>query len=390
MNVIKSEKSRSVANYLQLNAKPNEGCLTIAFQTEGGGKNYQLHTKRLSNLIREQKSEWEREDRFEAVRDGIAEQGNTLAENGDRWSGDYEGVCIHISESEAVMFKLPEAPREGCWAGPRFRLRPAAEALASQKEMLALSLSYKNPKLFRFDGHDATLCGEVELPSSVYAFSEQGAVDQGQRAHVRKIGGGSAPQMAQQGVSHEQSPRDLNEPVFFRELKHALDDLEESHLLPLVVIGDEAIVPEFRKTYKHQQGELFAVTGEQSHPDDADIARVCRRICREDFEASNSAVVDKLKTADTESEHYSNNVKEIVVAAESARVSDCVLSKDADIWFRRKGLEDLESAEPSDDLEVFEALDYIFSELVQKGARVAVVPDDEVPGGKHLAALYHW
>ncbi|MDQ8186201.1 hypothetical protein [Pelagicoccus sp. SDUM812002] len=390
MSVLKSEKDRIVAEYLQLNAKPNEGCLTIAFATEGGGKNYQLHSKRLSNLLRENATEWEREGRFVSVRDGIIEQGEKLVEDGDRWSGDYEGVCIHLSDADSTLFKLQNPPKEGVWAGTRFRLRPAAQNLESQKEMLALSLSFKNPKLFRFDGQEAALYGEVELPDSVYDFSEDGAVDQGHRAHVRKVGGGSEPQMSQQGVSHEQSPRDLNEPIFLRELKHALEDLEESRLLPLVVIGDESIVPAFRKTYKHQQGELFTVMGEQSHSDESDVARICRRICNEDLEASSSTVVDKLKSADTESELYSNNVKEIVLAAEKARVSDCVLSRDAEIWLRKGGLMDLESAEPSDELEVFEALDYIFSELVQKGANVAVVEDDEVPGGKKLAALFRW
>ncbi|MDQ8181099.1 hypothetical protein [Pelagicoccus sp. SDUM812005] len=393
MNAIKNEKSRSVADYLEERNKPNEGCLTVAFACEGGGKNYQLHAKRLKNLLKERISDWERKDVFSEVREGILEQGKRLAENGDLWSGDYEGVCIHVSDTEANLIKLSRAPREGCWDGHRYRFRPAAEGLASRREMLALSLSFKNPKLYSYDGESASVSGEIELPESVYSFSDDEVLDQGQRAHVRRTGSageGASPQMARQGVSHEQSQRDLNEPVFLREVKHALESWEEARSLPLVVIGDESIVSEFRKLYRHAQGDFHTVTDEQSHPDERAVARICARISREEFAKETDNVLQELKSVDPENDLFNTNVKEIVRAAESGRVAACVLARDAEIWLKRGGFDELKSASAEDGLEAFEALDCIFCELVRKGAEVAVVDEEKVPGGKSLAALFRW
>lgn len=382
MNMQLSKKGH---DYLKEAAAQEGPCLTVSLECDGGGKNSQIHRdklRRAMNRLAKQADDTPTSRRLFATL-------KSLVSDREMWSGDYNGVCIHISEQVTRFLKLPYPPVEKVTLEETFCFRPAADAIASLSEWLALDVSLKSPRLFLYDGEDAREMSEVDLPRSVLSFSEEGALDSGQNGHVRRSQGGGAPHLVNQGVNGAKSPRELNETIFMREIAHALDALQESKELPIVIIGDKRIVAAFLDTYSHPGGDVVRVSNIEAHPGRSKVAEVCRKIAWEDQQHRKSQVLGTIEEMRARDGVFSNNVREVYEAARQGRVSAAVLACDEDIWCRIGNDERPKSAKPEEE-DAFEALDRIYLETLLKNGDAIVLPEDEVPGGKSVAAVFKW
>ncbi|MDQ8204358.1 hypothetical protein [Pelagicoccus sp. SDUM812003] len=391
MNTTTPAQNSLLIDYLKKHEGMEGAHLTCTLACEGGGKNYSTHRKRFLNLLKDLEKDKAVLEAYPESLQTVVELCRSLATDGERWSGDYEGVCIHVSEQGENLINLRRPPIEFTRVEDRFYYRPAAGALAARREMLALSLSFKQPELYIFDGESAEVFGEIDLPESVYAFSEEGALDASQHAHIRRSRDTGTPQTVNQGFSPTQSPRELNEPIFLRELSHALRDLKESQELPLLVVGDENIVGEFVKVYDHPFGEIDTEMGMQSHPKASDIARICSDLCAEKQRQEMLEIKKELKQAEAgRMESFSDNVKEIYEAAEQGRVASCAVASDENAWCRFDEKKGFQSADPEKDSDAVEALDWIFVKTWLNGGKAIAIPSKDIPGVKKVAALYRW
>lgn len=382
MYMLLSKKSH---DYLKEARSQESPCLTVSLECDGGGKNSQIHR---DNLRRTMNRLAKQADNSAANRKVFSAL-KSLVSDREMWSGDYNGVCIHISEHSTRFLKLPYPPVEKATVEDTFCLRPAADAIAALNDWLALDVSLKSPRLFRYDGEDAREVSEIDLPRSVLSFSEEGALDSGQNGHVRRSHGGGAPQLVSQGVNGAKSPRELNETIFMREIAHALDAFPDSKELPLVVIGDKRVVAAFLDTYSHAGGDVVKVSNIEAHPSRNRVAEVCRKISWEDQQQRKSQVLGSIEEMRARDGVFSNNVREVYEAARQGRVSAAVLACDEDIWCRLGNDERPTSAKPEDE-DAFEALDRIYLETLLKNGDAIVLPEDEVPGGKSVAAVFKW
>ncbi|MDQ8185398.1 hypothetical protein [Pelagicoccus sp. SDUM812002] len=375
-------KGREYLNEMNEQSGP---CLTVSLECDGGGKNSQIHRDRLR---RESVHISKESGAAPAIRTILAKL-ESLVHDREMWGGEYQGVCIHISEQVTRFLKLPYPPVEKATIEDYFSIRPAADAIAALSEWLALDVSLKAPRLFRFDGESARPLKDVELPSSVRSFSENGALDNGQKAHVRSSNEGGAPHMVNQGMNAAKSPRELNETIFMREIAHALNDFPESKELPLVVIGDKRVVAEFLDTYSHSGGEVVRVSNVEAHPSPRQISKVCSEIAWEEQQRRKAQVLETIEEMRSREGIFSNNVREVYEAAKQGRISAAVLACDDDIWCRI-GKDERPKSASSDDEDAFEALDRIYLETLLKDGDAIVMPESEIPGGKSVAAVFKW
>ncbi len=382
MNMQLSKKGH---DYLKEATAQDGPCLTVSLECDGGGKNSQIHRDKLlrtmNRLAKQADDAPANHKLFSTLK--------SLVSDREMWGGDYRGVCIHISEQLTRFLKLPYPPVEKATLEDTFCLRPAADAIAALSDWLVLDVSLKLPRLFRYDGEGVRELSEVDLPGSVLSFSEGGLLDSGQNGHVRRSQGGGAPQLVNQGVNGPKSPRELNETIFMREIGHALDALPESKELPLVVIGDKRIVAAFLESYNHPGGKVARVSNIEARPSRSKVAEVCRRIAWEEQQQRKSQVLGAIEEMRARDGVFSNNVREVYEAARQGRVSAAVLACDEDIWCRIGRDERPRSAKQEDD-DAFEALDRIYLETLLKNGDAIVLPEDEVPGGKSVAAVFKW
>lgn len=391
MNTTQLTSNSYAADYVTRMNAAEGPCLTCAFACEAGGRNFHLHSKRLRNILREMSKGAHGANEFKETLDTLLSKAEELAGDKDRWSGDYEGVCVYVSRDHADLLRLSYAPTEISAISDSFYFRPAADALASRAELLALAVSYKSPQLFLFDGERARHFGEIELPESVYEFSEEGALDKNQHGHIRRSSpNGSSPAMVGHGFNSKLSPRDLNGPVFRREIGHAMAGLEESKKLPLVIIGDETIVGEFAKEYEHPAGLALKVMDAQAHPDEESVRAICSKLVHDAHTQAKEDALRTLAEFDQNSELYTDNLKDAYESATQGRISLCAVAASGAAWCHYDSNGSLSSANPETDEDAFEVLDRIYVEALPKGGDVVVVPAEKVPGGKKVAAILKW
>lgn len=371
--------------YLKQVANEGGPCATVSLECDGGGKRSQQHREKLMRAI----------DRLAESSDGtpasekVISKLKALSTDRELWSGEYNGVCIHVSERLTRFLKLPYPPVEKARLEDSFCVRPAADTIAALSEWLALDISLKRPRLFRFNGEVAKEMEGVDLPSGVQSFSEAGVLDGGQNSHVRRTHGGGSPHLVTHGTHESKSPRELNETIFMREVAHVMSALPESKELPLVVIGDKRVVAEFLDTYQHAGEAVVKVCNAEAHPDERKVTEICKGIAWEEQQRRKYQVLDTIEEMRSRNGVFSNNVREVFEAARQGRVSAAVLACDDDIWCRMGEDERPRSADPADE-DAFEALDRIYLETLLKDGDAIVLPEEEIPGGTSVAAVFKW
>ncbi len=363
--------------------------LTCSLACAGGGKNYSAHSKRLRGILASMRKEANVDRANRSEFHELLAKAERLVDDSAQWAGEYEGVCLFATASEAEIVFLSESPTESIRISQAICYRQAADVLASRMEMLALSLSFKAPSVYYYDGRVARQIGDIDLPESVFNFSEEGALDGGQHAHVRRGGSASgSPQIVSQGFTSKGSPRDLNEPIFLTEVCHAIDALEESKTMPLAVIGDGQLVSEFAK--RRRGAATYRITNEQSHPGEAEIAAICAGICRQEQADWKRKLIQSIANMDPHSELYCDDLEKVLSAAEQGRVLRCLVAADCDEWCRRADDGTWSAVEPREADDAVEALNRIFIDCLTKDGEAAAVPQSAIPGNAKVVAVFRW
>lgn len=367
-------------------------CITCALATPNGGADSQAHRKRLDlaldRIEKDAPATMRNSPRFQAA----LEAGRRALGDRQSWSGSYEGACLHAWPEGSELQLLPRRVVE--LAGvheSRFLFAPTLPLLTRRADCLALHLSYKSPRLYRVRQGRAELAEDVELPESVYAFSEKEAHEVSAHAHVRSgAAPGGTPTLGRQGFTPRVSPRDLNEPVFLQEIARAIASLPEAREMPLTLIGDERIVGAYMQSHPPREQPCDKITNAPSHPTFADIENACRGIAEERAASWERSLLDAVAEADPTSERFTDNLKEAYEAAVRGRILFCAVAEDQSIWRRyseqTRGLDVAEPWSP----QAFETLDRIVVETLLKGGAAATFPAADIPGGKSVAAVLKW
>lgn len=395
MSASKIDQVGDTLAYVKARDSDEPPCLTIELSAPAGGKEWQMHSKRLRAALDEvAKSESLREG-FDAERlRAVVEKADPLLDDLSVWSGDYEGIVLHASSAGARLFKLSYPASEYVEVGPRLLFKNVARQLDSTYDGLALDLSLKEPKLYRIVGEKIKGLAANALPESIYALSEQEIYDPGERAHMRRTSGvgQEGGHMVNQGAGSKDNTRDLNMHAFMREVAHAIDGLEGSHELPLAVFGDEKVASEFAEFFKGQEEKLIFISDAKSDLSESDVVERCAAEALKADGRRRAEIVELLQSSDPTSEKWTDSLKDIYEAAIQGRIDTCAVAADQRKWCHyheeSAKLESIEGDQPEDRQRI-EALDRILVNTLNADGTCIAIESSEMDG-KPAMALLRW
>lgn len=390
MTIATIYRKKSLAAYIDEMESVSGPRATLTLATPGGGAEWQLQGKRLENLLQKLGNDSALRERYGKAVDAVIAQARGRLEDASEWSGDYQAICLHAWPRGCHFWKLRTPVPEKAVMGESFCYKEMAHEVESSFDGLVLHLALKDPALYRVKGARVVRLKGESLPQSIYELSEREVVDGGQQAHVRSAGANRAPDMVRQSSGSKESTRDLNEPAYLRDISHVLGELSGSDQLPLVVIGDERLVSSFAAAYSH--GSFQRVTNASAHPDEREVSRICHRLASAAADAKLAQLRGRLESADTGSDLYSDNLKEIFEGARQGRVSLCAVAGDVSVHSEYdKAHATLTAVEPDSACHaVTDILDRILVETVTKDGNCIVVPQSDLPEGKRAIGVYKW
>jgi hypothetical protein len=375
-----------IRDLLQLPGKP---CVSIYMPTVRAGSEAQQNPIRLKNLLRSVHEKLVESGMEGAEATGLMAPVRELVDDPTFWQELGEGLIVFRSPEALRTYRLPAPVDELAMVNERFHVKPLFTLLAEDRPFYVLALSLKSIRLIAATRHHAE---EVETPDVPHTLTETLGNLTRQYSQFQP---GSAKSVHRSPVyhGHGTGEDDLKAEIvqFFNLADKALMKYMDRDA-PVVLAGVEYLLPRYKETTEHPHVIDEGLTGNAEGLSPEELRDKAWEIVEPVLNAGRSKAAERygdlLGTG-----RSSSRYDEILPAAHDGRIDTLFVARGVRLWgaydpeartaklqedqdTQRKGGEDL--------LDVAAILTF------QNGGQVYAVPQQEVPDGQAMAAIFRY
>ena len=365
-------------------------CVSIYMPTFRAGVETQQNPIRLKNLLRSIQEKLAEAGLAETAAAELMAPVRELVEAPAFWQEASDGLAVFRSPEVFRVYLLPLELTELAVVENRFHLKPLLSLLEEGGRFYVLALSLKKIRLIAATRHRAE---EVELPGVPHSLTE--ALGDLTRQYSQFQPGTSAKTVARSPIFHGHGTGEDNLKAEIVQFFNLADKALLKHMdreAPVVLAGVEYLLPRYKETTELPRVLDEGLTGnaEGLSPEELrDKAwEIVEPVLTADRRKAAGLYGDLLGTG-----RASSRYEEILPAAHDGRIDALFVSRGVRLW----GTYDLQSREVrlqqdqeaqqkgSEDL-----LDLAATRTFLNGGRVYAVPQQEVPDGQAMAAIFRY
>lgn len=364
-------------------------CVSIYMPTYRSGAETQQNPIRFKNLLR-------------SVQERLVETGmkdtdaaefmrpvRELADEPTFWQQQSDGLAIFHSPEVLRTYRLPTTLDEHAVVENRFHLKPLFSLLSGDGQFYIVSLSLKSIRLIVASRHSAR---EIEMPDVPKSFEEAMGPLTRQHSQFQPMSSNTVSRSPVSG-GHGRAEDDIKAEIldfFNRADKAMMKYMDRS--CPVVLAGVEYLLPRYKETTEHPKVLEEGLTGNAEGLSADELREAAWEIVEplflEDRKKAAERYGDNLGTG-----RSSSSYQEILRAAHEGRVDTLFVARGVRLW----GTYDLEARKArreedqtrqthsSEDL-----LDLAAVQAFLNGGTVYAVPQQEVPEGHTMAAIFRY
>lgn len=315
----------------------------------------------------------------------------SLNDNSDFWGHTLDGLAVLGSTDFFKVIRIPVAVSELTIAADSFHTKPLRQYLQSADRYHVLGLSLHEIRLFEGNRHSLV---EVDLPTDFPRTITEALGDELTDKHttVASYGGTSGESSdMHHGHGSKKDEVDKDAERFFNIIAGTIhENYSKPTGWPLIL----AALPEHHSLFqKLSKNPLLLQKGINVNPASMSIDKLVKlawEVIEPDYLQKLNDLVKKFEQAKANNSG-SDNVNEIVEAAEAGRVDTVLIEKDRVIAerIRNKNTGTFKQADLTqpklDDL-----LDDIGELVTKMGGKVMFIPSEKMPAKTGIAALYRY
>ena len=367
--------------------------ISIYLPTVQAGDQTDQNKIRFKNALQDVEAELQQLEHKTPDIEELLRPARDLNENHEFWQNQSAGLAVFITDGTMDSIQLPEEVPEVAVVSDRFHLKPLLPFATGQVRYYILALEREGVRMFRGGRHAVEQLPLTGAPNSLAEFlqwddpeaqlqwhTETGRLTvQGRESMFHGHGAG-----AEGEIETEQLLRFLN----------ALDDavyqiLVDDEKPPLTIVGGEELIGHYRKVNNYPNlvaGELDHVPS-QLDPDELHAMTwpLVEPQFQEQFEQARQrylGIQDETRAA--------HEIEQVLTAAQAGSIDLLFVPSDEQSWGRydseARAAELHDSRQPGDD-DLFDVAAVLSH---QNGAKVYVVPQEDVPGEGDSAAILRY
>jgi hypothetical protein len=375
-----------IRDLLQLPGRP---CVSIYMPTVRAGAETQQNPIRLKNLLRSVQEKLEASGMESAEATELMAPVRELVDDPTFWQELGEGLIVFRSPEVLRTYRLSTPLDELAMVNERFHVKPLFTLLAEDRPFYILAISLKNIRLISATRHHAE---EMEIPGVPHSLTE--ALGDLTRQYSQ-FQAGSAKSVHRSPVYHGHGTGEDNlkaEIVQFFNLadKALLKYMDRD--TPVVLAGVEYLLPRYKETTEHP------------HVLDEGLTGNAEGLSPEELRDKAWEIVEPVLTADRRkaAERYgdflgtgraSSRYDEILPAAHDGRIDTLFVARGVRLWgtydvqARAARLQEDQDAQQTGGEDL---LDLAAIQTFQNGGQVYAVPQQDVPDGQAVAAIFRY
>ena len=310
------------------------------------------------------------------------------------WQHQEDGLAFFLADGEFHEALLPVEPPELTVVAPRFHVKPLMPIITENNRFWTLVVSLNQVRLFR-----ATRYGieQAELPddtpTSLQEFDKYDDFEKsGHFETVQKRGAGKESDAAIHygtGDADVEASRRERLLRFFRWVDNGVRDVIAGSDEPLLFMGVDYLFPLYREANKYAHLFEKSAEGNPDRWDDKEIHERAWQVVGPAFDQDRIDVLQRYKHL-TGTDDVSAALEKIVPAAAEGRVDTLIVGLGAHRW----GVYD----EANRSVKIYDAfttdsydlLDFAAFQTVRNGGTVYAIPDEHVPDGEDMVAIYRF
>jgi hypothetical protein len=376
-----------IQNLLQ---NPGHPCVSIFMPIIRAGAETQQNPIRLKNLLRSVQERLVETGMKESDAVELMSPVRDLVNDQPFWQQQGEALAIFRSPEVFKTYPLPGSLDEFAVVENRFHLKPLFSLLSGDGRFYVLAISLKNIRLIEASRHGAQ---EVELPDVPQNLQE--ALGDLDRQYSQFQAGTSSKTVARSPIFHGHGTGEDNlkaEIVQFFNLadKALLKYMDRD--APVVLAGVEYLLPRYHETTEHPKVLEEGLTGNAESLSPEALRDAAWEIVEPLFLEDRRRAAERYGDLQG-SGRSSSRYQEVLPAAHDARIDTLFVARGVRLW----GTYDLQAREVrlqsnqtgqsngSEDL-----LDLAAVQTFLNGGTVYAVPQQEVPEGQAMAAIFRY
>jgi len=307
------------------------------------------------------------------------------------WQTQSAGVAIFRSPEVFKTFRLPTPLDENAVVEHRFHLKPLFSLVNGDGRFYILALSLKNVRLIDASRHSAR---EVELPPDVpRSFNE--ALGNLTRNYTQFQASTSSKTVSRSPIFHGHGTGEDNLKAEIVQYFNLTDKALLKHMdrdAPVVLAGVEYLLPRYHETTEHPKVLEEGLTGNADGLSAEELRDAAWEIVEPHF------LEDRRRAAERYGDlsgtgRASSRYQEILPAAHDGRIDTLFVARGVRLWgsydakSRAVRLEENQATQRnhSEDL-----LDLAAVQTFLNGGTVYAVPQQEIPDGQAMAAVFRY
>jgi hypothetical protein len=362
-------------------------CVSIYMPTYRSGSETQQNPIRFKNLLRSVQERLIETGMKDTDAAELMAPVRELVDDQTFWQLQSEGLALFRSPEVLRTYRLPTSLDEHAVVENRFHLKPLFSLLSGDGQFYIVTLSLKSIRLIVASRHSAR---EIEMPDVPKSFEEAMGPLTRQQSAFQPVGGRGVSRSPVSG-GHGRAEDDIKAEIldfFNRADKAMMKYMDRS--CPVVLAGVEYLLPRYKETTEHPKVQEEGLTGNAeglSAEELRDAAwEIVEPLFLEDRKKAAERYGDNLGTG-----RSSNSHQDILPAAHEGRIDTLFVARGVRLWgtydgqARKARLEEDQTRQTnsSEDL-----LDLAAVQTFLNGGTVYAVPQQEVPDGHAMAALF--
>lgn len=383
-------RREDIEDLLQLPGRPR---VSIYMPTFRAGVETQQNPIRLKNLLRSVQEKLEETGMESTAAAELMAPVRELVDDQAFWQTASDGLAVFRSPEVFRTYRLPTPLDEFVLVNERFHLKPLFTLLAEDQPFYVLAISLKSIRLIAATRHHAE---ELEIPGVPQSLPEalgdltrqhMQIQQPGTSAKTRAIG--RTPIIHGHGTGEDNLKAEIVQ--FFNLADKALMKYMDRDA-PVVLAGVEYLLPRYKETTEHPKVLDEGLTGnaEGLSPDELrDMAwEIVEPVLTADRRKAAERYGDLLGTG-----RASSRYEEILPAAHDGRIDTLFVARGVRLWGsydeKRREVrlqEDQERPQKGGE----DLLDLAAVRTFLNGGKVFAVPQQEVPDGQAMAAVFRY
>ncbi|MEX2585291.1 MAG: hypothetical protein WD315_02780 [Balneolaceae bacterium] len=358
--------------------------LTITMPTHKKGEEVQQNPIRFKNLIVSAKAKLTEKGLRPQQVDEWMKGPEQLLEDLNYWNHTDEGFVLCMNESVYRIFQLPYSVSEQVYLNDHFLVTPLFPMVSMNGTWHVLALSSKNIRLLRCTREQV----EDVTPDDIFRSIDD-YIDEKPEAHLQFHTGASGKDAMffGHGGSNEEKKTLLKkylhgvEESVTRDMKKSGD--------PLLIAATEEVFSMYRSLNKYNRLHEEPIEGHSGEMKAHELRDIGWEKIKTVFLKEMYRAIDQFSSQ--KRDEVSNNLSEIVESTVMGKTDTLFVSMDEFRWGHYDETEHtvhLENGRESD--QSTELLNWTALKAMEQGARIYVLPRNEMPDRSDIAALYRF